>query len=160
VPRLANPLVADLLEIADGLAQQSGRPNLRQAAIRKAVSTAYYAVFHALCTICSDGLVRWSRTELVAKTYRALDHGTARKRLSALASQPGASADLKRICVTFGELQDKRNDADYERSRSLFNKNEALTEIRKARETVELLGRFDEDARRRLAIDLLVAKGR
>ena len=80
--------------------------------------------------------------------------------MSALALQPGASADLKRISVTFGELQDKRNDADYERSRSLFNKNEALTEIRKARETVELLARFDEDARRRLAIDLLVAKGR
>ena len=89
---LRNPLIADLLVLADGLARQGGRPSLRQAALRRAVSTAYYALFHALSTVCSDGLVRWSRTDLVDRTYRALDHGAARRRLSALASTAGPGA--------------------------------------------------------------------
>ena len=107
MPALRNPLVGDLLSLADGLARQKGRPSLRQAAFRRAVSTAYYALFHALCTICCDGLIRWSRTDLVDRTYRALDHGTARRKLAALASAAGSGAPLKRVSGAFGLLQDK-----------------------------------------------------
>ena len=117
---LRNHLVNDLLELADGLARQSGRPSFRQAVLRRAVSTAYYALFHALCTVCSDGLVRWSRTDLVDRTYRSLDHGTARRRLIALTSTADAGASIKSINGVFNLLQDRRNEADYERPRVIF----------------------------------------
>ena len=155
-----NPLVHDLLEIAEGLAGQDGRPSLRQAGLRRAVSTAYYALFHALCTVCADGLVRWSRTDLVAKTYRSLDHGLARRKLAALAAKADKGAVVRRIGVVFGDLQDSRNDADYERPMVLFSRSEAMVLIGQAREAVELLAALDEDARRRLAVELLVAKAR
>lgn len=44
---LRNPLVRDLLDLADGLARQIGRPSFRQAALRRSVGTAYHALFHA-----------------------------------------------------------------------------------------------------------------
>jgi hypothetical protein len=157
---LRNPLVQDLLDLADGLARQSGRPSFRQAALRRAVSTAYYAVFHALCTICSDGLVRWSRTDLVDRTYRALDHGSARRRMVSFASTAGSQASLRHLSGIFSLLQDRRNDADYERPRVLFSPAEVLLLIDDAREAVDLLAAMDEDARRRLAVELLVARSR
>ena len=157
---LRNPLVTDLLVVAEGLARLGGRPSLRQAALRRAVSTAYYAVFHALCTVCSDGLVRWSRTDLVDRTYRALDHGAARRKLAALASTAGAGAPVKRISGVFGLLQDHRNDADYGRPSVLFSRLKTQLLIDDARDAIDLLTALDEDARRRLAVELLVAKAR
>lgn len=158
--KLRNPLVTDLLDIAQGLALQGGRPSLRQAALRRSVSTAYYALFHALCTVCSDGLVRWGRTDLVDRTYRALDHGTARRRMASLATGAVLGAPMKRISGVFGVLQDNRNTADYERPRVLFSRVEVLLLIDDARDAIALLAALDEDARRRLAVELLVAKGR
>lgn len=158
--RLQNPLVRDLLDLADGLARQGGRPSFRQAALRRAVSTAYYALLHALCTVCSDGLVRWNRTDLVDRTYRALDHGTARRRMASIASGAASGAPIKRVSANFGLLQDHRNDADYERPRVLFSRVRTLLLIADAREAIDLLSALDEDARRRLSVELLVAKGR
>ncbi|MGI4765004.1 MAG: hypothetical protein ACRYGP_08055 [Janthinobacterium lividum] len=155
-----NSLVRAFLEVAESLARQAGRPGLRQAALRRSVSTAYYAVFHALCAVCSDGLVRWSRTDLVDRTYRALDHGAARRKLAVLAGTTGSDPSAKRFSRLFNLLQDSRYDADYERPRVLFSRAEALLLLRDAQEAIELLETLDEDARRRLAVELLVAKPR
>lgn len=95
MPLPRNPLVDDLLAIAEALTTQTGRPSLRQAALRRSASTAYYALFHALCTLCSDSLVRWSRTDLVDRTYRSLDHGIARRRLASLGNPADSGFPLK-----------------------------------------------------------------
>lgn len=80
--RSKNTLVADLLDIADQLAAQKGRPSLRKAAMRRAVSGAYYAVFHELCYVCADQLGVWTKAnDLREPVYRLLDHGIARSRL-------------------------------------------------------------------------------
>ncbi len=160
MPMPHNPLVEDLLALADVLVALSGRGSFLQAALRRSVSTSYYALFHALCTLCSDSLVRWSRTDLVDRTYRSLDHGTARRRLAALASTSSSGSSIKRVSTLFSLMQDQRNDADYERPRVLLSRNEAVLSIRNAREAIELLTAMDDDARRRLAVELLVAKAR
>ena len=160
MPMPHNPLVEDLLALADVLVALSGRGSFLQAALRRSVSTAYYALFHALCTLCSDSLVRWSRTDLVDRTYRSLDHGTARRRLAALASTSSSGSSIKRVSTLFSLMQDQRNDADYERPRVLLSRNEAVLSIRNAREAIELLTAMDDDARRQLAVELLVAKAR
>ena len=156
--RLPNPLVYDLLELAEILVQQRGRKNLEQAAMRRAVSTVYYALFHALCYVCSDGLVRWSRAGLVYRTYRSLDHKTAKNRLTAFAKSGNAHPSLKAISATFDDLQAKRHDADYEAPKSLFNRKEAMAAIETAREAIALIAELDEDARRWLAVELLLPR--
>ena len=65
---------------------------------------------------------------------------------------------MKRITGFFNSLQDSRNAADNERPRVLFSRVEVLLLIGDAREAVDLLAAMDEDARRRSAVELLVAK--
>jgi len=75
-----NPLAGALIEIALTLAEMRGRRIVEQAAFRRAVSSAYYAVFHTLCQVCGEGLGIWTAggddLELI---YRNLDHGRAKQ---------------------------------------------------------------------------------
>ncbi|PWB94492.1 hypothetical protein [Methylosinus sporium] len=49
-------MIDDLLGLADELAgREAGRP--KQASLRRAVATAYYAVFHTLAKLCADQLI-------------------------------------------------------------------------------------------------------
>ncbi len=69
------PLEEDLLETAArllSLRRLRGRP--KQADLRRAISTAYYAVFHALCRMCADSLTgKGKKTRL--RTHK--DHRNA-----------------------------------------------------------------------------------
>ena len=72
----------DFIETARHLTtSSSGRP--RQSDLRRAVSTAYYALFHCLAICCANMLVGGpgaSRSEAAwRQAYRALNHG-AKKR--------------------------------------------------------------------------------
>ena len=71
----------DLIETAHRLSISGGhRP--RQADLRRAVSTAYYAMFHLLAKTCADGMlggVNASRSNRAwRQVYRALEHGSAK----------------------------------------------------------------------------------
>ena len=93
----------------------SGRP--RQAMLRRAVSTAYYAMFHALCQSNADTLVGSSPAgpdvELWLDTYRTLEHRVAKNRLASYiaARQELAIPDFAQ---TFGSMQEQRISADYD----------------------------------------------
>ena len=74
---------ARLLAGQTGQMAPRGRP--RQAMLKRAISTAYYAMFHALCHSNANALIgvspgppypmAWTRA------YRALDHNFARERM-------------------------------------------------------------------------------
>ncbi len=49
-----------------------------QANLRRAVSTAYYAVFHSLAQTAADMLIGRKRTSDWHQVYRALEHGNAK----------------------------------------------------------------------------------
>ena len=109
-------LDADLLKTARQLlksAGKAGRP--RQANLRRAVSTAYYAMFHALCRMCADAFTGTSREtrEAWRQVYRSLEHNHARKmcRHQDVSKFP---IDLVRFCSAFKQLQEKREEADYD----------------------------------------------
>src|SRR5271155_1029818 len=61
----------DLLELAQDLANLHSE-NPRQANLRRAVSTAYYALFHLLI---SEAIVNWNRLEVRPALGRIFDHG-------------------------------------------------------------------------------------
>jgi uncharacterized protein (UPF0332 family) len=124
-----NRLPRELLKLTKRLlGQATTAPN--QAGLRRAISTAYYAVFHLL-TLEAGG-VFVGRPETVELIVRAYDHGEMAKvsRFFAEGNLPrmlvslGRSfsdpnqrrtlAELKLVAGAFVELQDARHKADYD----------------------------------------------
>jgi hypothetical protein len=113
----------DLLELAQDLAKL--RPESpRQASLRRAVSTAYYALFHLLI---SEATANWARPELRAILGRCFDHGTmltastrAARTGTDLGRNPPEAAEktvaihLRTVANVFVQAQQRRHDADYD----------------------------------------------
>ena len=69
-----------LLEQADRLITPPGGGAPRQADLRRAISNAYYAVFHAVVTEAADDFVGRThrQTPRYALVYRSIDHKSLR----------------------------------------------------------------------------------
>lgn len=156
--RLPKPLVHDLLAVADALAAQAGPASLQQACMRRAVSSAYYALFHALCFVCADALVGWGKTAVLPPIYRSLDHRPVAR---ALRSAEARRIDprIGRIGAYFTDLQEQRHAADYAPPAALFGHTQTLDLIDDARDAVALIEDLDAALRLDLAI-LLIARQR
>ena len=108
----------DLISGARLLAHGNGRRGRpRQADLCRAVSTAYYALFHTLAGCGADliaGATRRSRSQPAwEQTYRALEHGHARQQCrntSVMARFPQVVQDF---AAWFVDVQRHRHYADY-----------------------------------------------
>jgi len=109
----------------------------KQVDLRRAVSTAYYAVFHLLI---SETISNWSRASSRDALGRMFDHGMMKKvsrRISDPKLFPFGGEDsilvqnLKTVAQSFVQLQDQRHIADYDNS-TFWTSNEAVTEVTKA----------------------------
>ena len=142
-----------------GAAPRLGRP--RQAMLRRAISTAYYAIFHALCQSNADTLVGDAATgnnaELWARTYRALDHRPAKDRLNSY-NAAGAPA-LSNFARMFGDLQSQRHDADYN-PRRMFSRSQVISMIDRAETATQAFYNMPAPQRRTLAVHLLLTRNR
>lgn len=94
--------------------------------LRRAVSAAYYAVFHALLTAAADELI--GKTKRASPeyrlAYRSLDHRRLRDlcadltkekppaKIAAYAPPDGFGTDLQALAIAVVELQEKRHLAD------------------------------------------------
>lgn len=146
-------MIERLLVLAESLANDGARSLTLK---RRAVSTAYYAVFHALAQLCADevsgGL---SATDDVAyvRIYRALDHGTLK---TAFKTAPlNQIAMLQRIGDRAVELQSERIRSDYLPSQSLYTVEECRAFVDSARWTVRAITRLSPEDRKTLAVFLL-----
>lgn len=155
---LPGPLVAGLLTVAEQLAQGSGPAAVRQASMRRGVSSAYYALFHALCTLCADELVGWSKSRSLPPIYRSLDHSVVLKKLRSREARL-IDPSIETIGSLFQNLQEKRHAADYAPPSALFSRTEALALLDEARDAIALIEGLDSKARLDLAI-LLLARPR
>lgn len=133
-------LAADLLEQARTLAKREPkRP--RQASLRRAVSSAYYALFHQLTEAASRDLITGSDCEILRnQVKRAFKHAEMKDVCQALAKwqpkQPPArmanlfsqspSEDIRHVASAFVELQQARHDADYD-TQCRFSRDDVLT---------------------------------
>ena len=140
---------------AGDLGSSAGRP--RQADLRRAVSAAYYALFHALAACAADTLIGSnpaSRIELLwLQTYRTLDHGQARERCQGpmIGLFP---LEIQEFAQQFVEMQVQRHNADYNPGVT-FTRREAQQYID---ETERRIARFEgvpEQARRAFAVYVL-----
>jgi len=128
----------DLLELARHLATlEPADP--RQACLRRAVSTAYYALFHLLI---SEATLNWGRAELRAELGRVFGHGKMKsasaERRAELDAQfkrnPPASPELvvskhlHTVADAFVQAQQRREEADYNTGRE-WTQTDVLKQI-------------------------------
>ena len=161
-------LVTHQLENARTLATlDKDRP--RQASLRRAVSTAYHALFQALCERCADKLVGWGKPwEVFTPVFRALDHTRTTQVLRLLADpreHSAADPNWERLREIFAQLQTAREWADYSpeprpnfkesASTPPFTRNEALVLIDWAEEAIRILDGLNDEDRLKLAIRLV-----
>jgi uncharacterized protein (UPF0332 family) len=93
--------------------------------LRRAISTAYYALFHLLTEAAAKSLVSGTQNKaLRQQMQRAFDHSAMRQCCRAFSGGslpvilvpllPGpVSMNLRAVASTFARLQDQRHDADY-----------------------------------------------
>lgn len=103
------------------------------AAIRRAISTAYYAAFHALIASNAYVLVGSARDQQTAdawiRTYRNLNHNQAKTQLQQ--HRNSLSTDVQVFADLFRDLQNERHNADYNPATS-FTPQTPITWLNKA----------------------------
>lgn len=129
-----NPL--DLIQTARELTSKQrkkrGGHRVREANLRRAVSTAYYALFHTLAQNCADTLIGGlgaDRHEAAwRQVYRLLEHGLAKdacRNTKLIARFPQG---IQHFATHFVLLQEKRHAADYDPS-AVFLKSDVIEAI-------------------------------
>ena len=146
---------ANLLAGLTGGPAPRGRP--RQAMLKRAISTAYYAMFHALCQTNANALIgispgppypmAWTRA------YRVLDHNFARERLVQHHSR--ASEAIQAFALSFSDLQQQRHRADYDPNARFLRSEVGILIERTETAVQELLAATDAERRALAAIVLL-----
>ena len=145
----------ELLELALTLAYglSAGRP--KSAELRRTASSAYYALFHAICFLRADQLVgKNSQSRFFTPMYRAVDHRAARTVLTDIRRTDPGSA-LATIAVTFSQLQDVRHDADYNPEPFRFNRNGTSDLVEAGRQAISLLTTFKPEQKLMLPVRLI-----
>ncbi|WP_375451214.1 hypothetical protein [uncultured Devosia sp.] len=128
-------MAAKLIDAAETLLNSGQRSS---AFRRRAVSTAYYGVFHALTRKCADYLTHFAPrdTEEYNRVYRALDHGPLKQAFGQTTLTNNAT--LAEIGGSVVRLQAERHKADYAPPvLGVFSLPEAQQLVALARKTVE-----------------------
>jgi hypothetical protein len=142
-----------LFEQADRLIgiPTAGRP--RQVDLRRAISSAYYGLFHAILTAAADEAIgtAYRSTENYALAYRSVDHRVLRAlcvevQKSTLPAKyrryepaGGFSRFIRAVAASVVELQDARYAADYD-PLIILKRSDAALAVRTARRAVRRFG--------------------
>jgi hypothetical protein len=115
-----------LIELADEICQLGGVGAPRQVNLRRAASTAYYAVFHVLLGTIAETFVSANQRKARALFYRAVEHRATRDRCKKLRQDPLPQAErsffrfdafpveLRLFANNFVRLQEHRHSCDYD----------------------------------------------
>lgn len=151
----------DFIATAKELVRADTRGRPRETNLRRAVSTTYYALFHALATCCADTLVGGpssNRSEGAwTQVYRSLRHGDARPRCSNQRMVQELPSDIQGFARLFVEMQIARHEADYNPNLDFeFYKGSVLQNIIDAECQLDRLGEAPLRNRRAFAVYVLM----
>lgn len=154
-------LTTDLLDQADMLAKREPK-NPKQASLRRAVSNAYYALFHLLVGDAARlfaKVIGRDDDATISRLARTFDHtpikdvstGFKQSQLPFALQLTGSviPPDLQLVAKTFVDLQDARHKADYDLARS-FARIEVQNHIRDVRKAIEAWNRVRETSESRI----------
>ena len=156
--RLSEMAPDNLISIARHLAAgqvglRRGRP--RQTDLCRAVSAAYYALFHTLARCGADllaGATRASRSQPAwEQIYRALEHGHAKNQCQNRAGLNRFPPEIQDFAEYFVLMQRHRHQADYAPTTD-FSRVEILKMIEQAEEIVIGFSNAPANDRRAFAI--------
>lgn len=142
-----------LLDLAEALLKPPSPGAPRQAGLRRAVSSAYYGVFHFTLTRACDEFIGVSKrsTPEYRLCYRSIEHGRIREvcadaakpkmPLKYKAYLPAAmlGAEIQAFSEAFIDLQEKRHAADYDPS-ARFRLLDARVTVETARTALRRFG--------------------
>lgn len=156
-----------LFEQADRLiaAPSAGPP--RQVDIRRAISSAYYGIFHFILARTADEFIGASKrsTKNYALAYRSVDHRslyelcgevsktTLKPKYRMYEPTNGFGSNIAAFADAVRELQDKRHAADYDPT-ARFKTEDAKLALMTARSAIRRFERANE-ARKRAFLSLL-----
>lgn len=130
----------DLISSARLLVAGNSKPS--QANLRRATSSAYYALFHCLARTGADLLVGGQNAAKSKHTwkqvYRALEHGAAKTACADKLVQQFPKS-IEDFANSFVAMQSKRHAADYDPTVKLI-KSEVVQDIASAERTIRAFG--------------------
>jgi uncharacterized protein (UPF0332 family) len=119
------PFPEDLLQQAYDLANKEPT-NPKQASLRRAVSTAYYALFHLLI---DEAVSKWAIERQRSILARTFEHGKMKGIcdgvLKSVKSGGSVPPELNTVAHNFIQLQQHRHTADYDNSKQ-WSRTETL----------------------------------
>jgi uncharacterized protein (UPF0332 family) len=130
----------ELIAHANHLVDLNLEQNPNQADLRRAVSAAYYAVFHLLTF---EAASNWKHDRHRNMFVRIFDHKPMKTVSNTTANLPSPADPakfetfnkLKLVANNFADLQQSRQEADYDHSRT-WSLTEAHDEVAKAEDTI------------------------
>ena len=149
----------DLLDIAGRLAAGSDGNPPTQTDLRRAASSGYYALFHAVAQSNADTLVGddpMARDQLAwRQAYRALEHGYAKQRCQQARRNPRFSPAVQQLARYFGEIQTLRNRADYDPD-AIFSPRDVQTALTQIGQRIAAFRTTPARERRAFAVFILM----
>lgn len=133
----------------------------RQAELKRAVSTAYYALFHSFARDAADLLVGVGNArpdKAWAHAYRSLQHGDAKSACEGVRNL-GFPKPIVGCADAFVTLQQKRHEADYDPDFSI-NRADVLELIALAAKSIVDLRSVPRRDRKAFAVKLLLRRRR
>ena len=143
--RAMNP--RDLIKTARGMAVLDPQQPT-QADLRRAISTAYYALFHCLALSGADLLIGAERDSAWHQVYRALEHGKTGQICDNDQKMAEFPESIRKFATAFVMLQRERQQADYALE-VRYNKSFVLEEIDRAEKAISHYERAGVQDRRR-----------
>lgn len=150
-------IARELLRLAEVLAStEGGLPGLGHVGRNRAISTAYYAVFHGLARLCAVQLARARPSkEAYQHIYRSLDHSHAKTIFKRVLEDRATSESAKRLAAIFIDLQGRRHEADYDCFYYVKNRRELNLLLGNAATALDSLEELSAPERKLLAARLV-----
>lgn len=131
---------------------------LRDTLLRRAISNAYYAVFHNLCHHAADLMAGSSGSEWL-RVYRRLDHATCKRACEQCAKQGDMPQGLMEFATNFPSLHEARTEADYN-PRARIDVVSVVAHLKAADRAIAGLSQASEAERRAFVLRLLFPERR
>ena len=146
----------ELIATCYKLVSQAGAATPSETDLRRAISTAYYAVFHTLATSNANLIAGQPQSAMSShawdRVYRRLDHGRSQNNLRGVINQ--LSPPGENFARTFIDLQSLRQQADYDPHFSITD-TITLNSIEIAEAAISSFGQLSEEERRFIAAQSL-----
>jgi uncharacterized protein (UPF0332 family) len=159
-------LAEELLQLARQLVNNRQK-ELRDARLRRAISTAYYSLFHLLVQTASERFVTEDRLRcLVGRAFghadmlrvaRSFESGAGALPAFLTATFTGSiPAEIQQVAEAFADLQQARHEADYDLLKS-FTRADAQKIVSQAEQAFATWNTVKCDAAAKPALELFLA---